>query len=96
MKSSGSKMTCVFPQKRIADTQHSMSPHRLSRWLAAGLDANPQIRNIPARALTASVMDDEHERYLAMGITAVLSKPLSIDELNRAIGNALQAQQPLH
>lgn len=58
--------------------------------------ADPRIRNLPVLALTASVMNDEHERYLTMGITAVLPKPLSIDELNRTIEQVLEAGQPPH
>ena len=55
--------------------------------------ADEHIRDLPVLALTASVMNDEHERYLETGITAVLAKPLSIDELNRTIHNALQERQ---
>lgn len=55
--------------------------------------ADPKIRDIPVLALTASVMNDEHERYLTSGITAVLAKPLSMEELNRTIRQALPARQ---
>ncbi|MCB1800073.1 MAG: response regulator [Gammaproteobacteria bacterium] len=58
--------------------------------------ADPRIRDIPVLALTASVMNDEYHRYLDMGITAVLAKPLSIDELNRTIQDALQDGARVH
>lgn len=50
-------------------------------------DSNPDIAKLPVVALTASVLKDEHQRYLDAGMNTVLAKPLNINEIMTALSN---------
>jgi CheY-like chemotaxis protein len=62
-----------------------------------GLTATQQIRQsdnvrrakTPIIGLTASVMSDEREQYLRLGMNAVVEKPIVIEQLLRQIENVL-------
>jgi TMAO reductase system sensor TorS len=47
---------------------------------------NPKIANLPVIALTGNVEREQMERYLAMGMNAILPKPIDPDKLRHMIG----------
>ncbi|MDZ4764062.1 MAG: ATP-binding protein [Chloroflexota bacterium] len=47
----------------------------------------------PILAVTASVMPDERNRYLAAGMNGVLSKPFTMDQLRAAVNHWLHIEQ---
>jgi CheY-like chemotaxis protein/anti-sigma regulatory factor (Ser/Thr protein kinase) len=64
--------------------------------LMDGLEATRIIRamdgdagRVPVIALTASILPDEKERYLAAGMSAVLGKPFSVEQLRTEINRWL-------
>jgi signal transduction histidine kinase/CheY-like chemotaxis protein len=52
-------------------------------------DGDPQIAGIPVIGLTASVMNDEKERYLEAGMSAVVQKPIVMEQLVATISEHL-------
>ena len=49
------------------------------------LKSDPATRPIPVIALTASVLPEEKDRCLAAGMSAVLGKPFSIEQLRSEV-----------
>jgi signal transduction histidine kinase/CheY-like chemotaxis protein len=56
--------------------------------------ADSPYRHIPILALTASVMRQEQERYLAAGVDAIVSKPFSVKHLREVVYTWLRAKPP--
>lgn len=55
--------------------------------------SNASWARIPVIALTADAMPGDHERYLAMGMDAYISKPIDQRELFTVINNTLSAER---
>lgn len=53
-------------------------------------DAEPGLSQIPIIGLTASVMNDERKQYLDAGMTAVVQKPIILEQLLQTMRDALQ------
>ena len=53
------------------------------------LRSDPETRDIPVIALTASAMKDDRERFLAAGFDRYVAKPLDIREFLRQVAAAL-------
>lgn len=58
--------------------------------LLEALRADPATRDIPLMVLTASDSDEDHVRARRLGVMGYLVKPVSVDELLRAIDSGLR------
>ena len=59
------------------------------------LRQDPRLRNVPALALTANARAGDREKYLAMGFTEYVSKPImDIDDFLQMIRRLLTASSP--
>lgn len=56
-------------------------------------DPDPHVASIPIFGLTASVMTDEKERYLAAGMNAVVQKPIVLEQLIDVIRDEIPCEQ---
>jgi CheY-like chemotaxis protein len=64
-------------------------PHIDGFGVLARLRGEERYSSVPIVALTASAMAGDHERAIASGFTAYISKPVSMEELRRAVGELL-------
>jgi CheY-like chemotaxis protein len=64
-------------------------PHTDGFGVVARLRDEKRYSEIPIVALTASAMTGDCERAIASGFTAYISKPVSMTDLRRAVGELL-------
>jgi len=57
-------------------------------------DTDPLVATLPVIGLTASVMTDEKERYLAAGMSAVAQKPIVLEQLIGIIRQNIREDHP--
>lgn len=62
--------------------------------LAEQLKADPRVQRIPIVAISASVMKEERRQALEAGCAWFLEKPFDIQELRRAVAEALAGRAP--
>src|SRR5579875_1179381 len=63
-------------------------PSRPGLEVLAEIAASDSLRSIPVVVLTASPLDSEREKYLALGAQDLLSKPAKFEELVLAVRSA--------
>lgn len=51
----------------------------------------PAARDLPIVAVTANAFPEQRERYLAAGMTTVVTKPVDLEEINRLLGRLVAA-----
>ena len=60
----------------------------------AQLRSDPETRDIPVVALTASAMPDEQDRILSAGFDGYETKPISVKRLQEAVVEGLETRRP--
>jgi len=60
----------------------------------AALRADPETRDIPVVALTASAMPDEQDRILSAGFDGYETKPIGVKRLQEAVLEGLESRGP--
>jgi two-component system cell cycle response regulator DivK len=58
------------------------------------LRSDPETRDIPVVALTASAMPDEQDRILSAGFDGYETKPIGVKRLQEAVLEGLEARRP--
>ena len=60
----------------------------------AQLRSDPETRDIPVVALTASAMPDEQDRILSAGFDGYETKPIGVKRLQEAVIEGLETRRP--
>lgn len=73
-----------------------MDGHQLARAIREAEARQPQRAPVPIIACTANIAHEEADNALAAGMNAVLTKPLGLQALQKALAAWLDGESPIH